>query len=79
MGIVILYALCTAFVLVEKLQLPYRFDGYLNFKPFNCQTCLSGWVALPVSLLMGYTWQTPFLMCVAMVTSYLFELLTKEV
>lgn len=60
----IIYAICMAFVWVDILQMPYRFKRKLNFKPFNCAVCLSGWFTLA---LMGFTWLTIPMMCIAMV------------
>jgi hypothetical protein len=42
---IILYAICSAFVWVDVLQIPFRFP-ILKRKPFNCQICMSGWLVI---------------------------------
>lgn len=42
----IIGSICLAFVWVEILQMPMRFNLKLNFKPLNCAVCLSGWFML---------------------------------
>jgi hypothetical protein len=49
-------AAALAFAFVEILGVPYWFKGLLNFKPFACQTCMSGWFALALGLLSGTGW-----------------------
>lgn len=41
----ILFAVSSAFVLIDVLQLPAKFPK-LKRKPFNCSTCMSGWLTL---------------------------------
>lgn len=77
MGLIVVMAVCAAYVLVDVICLPQRLNKifntmWFNQKPFNCKTCLSGWLAIP--LLIGH----PFLhilyfMCIAMVASVIFN------
>lgn len=76
MGMIVLLSVCTGFVLVEMLQVGYLLG--LKFKPFTCRDCMSGWAALPLSIMEGYTWQTPFVMCVAIMTSAVVNLLMEK-
>lgn len=48
---IIISAIALAFVWVEILHIPYRFHQKLNFKPFNCTVCMSGWFAFIIMLL----------------------------
>lgn len=50
-----LYAIASAFVWVHILGSPR-----LNFRPFTCDVCLSGWVAMVLSYTAGNLWQVPF-------------------
>jgi hypothetical protein len=74
MGVIILMAICLAFVFVDKLSIPQRWDGYLDFKPFNCSTCMAGWFTLFLMIvwdcpLLGVMFQAAGWMAVAMVVS----------
>ena len=62
--ITLLASIAMAFVWVEILHVPYRFHQKLNFKPFNCAVCLSGWFAL---FLTGLHWYAIPMMCFAMI------------
>jgi hypothetical protein len=57
MEIIILMAVCLSWLWVEEFQVYRRMDGYLNFKPFNCGLCLSGWF----TLLLMCLWNCPLL------------------
>lgn len=71
---IILYAICSAFVWVDVLQMPFRFP-ILKRKPFNCQTCMSGWLVifycLPHTEGLG-------IMSIAMVASIFLNYLLKK-
>ena len=68
----ILLAVAAAYVFTEVLQLHKRWKGALDCKPFNCPTCLSGWLSLPLWSFDGYPLvQLPYLVCLAMVASVL--------
>jgi hypothetical protein len=71
----IIYACAIAFVWVQILQMPYRFKGKLNTKPFNCQVCLSGWITL---FLTGFHWIAIPYMCLAMLLSVFIEGVIKK-
>jgi hypothetical protein len=72
---VIIYAISMAYIWVEVLQIPYRFKRALNFKPFNCAVCLSGWFCVP---LYGVSWSVIPVMCVAMIGQILLQGLIKK-
>jgi hypothetical protein len=57
-----LYSIAASFVWVHVLGSPK-----LPFKPFTCDVCLSGWVAMVLSWTAGNIWQVPFDGAVAMV------------
>lgn len=72
----ILLAACAAHVLVNVVQIGYRWNGLLRFKPFTCETCMTGWCALPLLLFHQVPWlYVPYGMCAAMVASIVFNLL----
>jgi hypothetical protein len=60
---IVLLAICGAFVVVEVLQLHVVLR--INRKPFNCSVCLAGWFTLLLYLLPFL--KPPFLMASAMV------------
>lgn len=71
MGIlIILAAAAFGFVFVDVLRVHHQFNGLLNFKPFNCQNCVSGWSALVFCLFAGINWFWIIpVMCWAMITN----------
>lgn len=73
MGLIILYSLCAAFVLVECIQIGYQFNALLKFKPFTCTVCMSGWIALLLCAVNHELWHTPFIMAVAMTATAIFQ------
>lgn len=72
---IILIAMCMAFVWVDILHIPYRFHQKLNFKPFNCQVCMTGWITLAI---VGLHWRAIPMMCVAMVGQILLQGLIRK-
>lgn len=54
---------CLAWVLVKVLQI-HKWHKWLNRKPFACETCLAGWLAIPYC---WHEWRTPLYMAGAMV------------
>lgn len=71
----VLYACAIAFVWVDILQIPFRFKQKLNFKPLNCQVCLSGWITL---ILTGFHWIVIPYMCLAMVIQIILSGIIKK-
>ena len=59
-----IYAIGIAYIWIHILQMPYRFKGKLNFKPLNCDVCLSGWITF---ILVGFHWIAIPYMCLAMI------------
>lgn len=67
-------AACLSYVWMDVLNIPDRWDGYLNHKPFSCPTCMAGWFALLLIVvwdcpLLGIMFETAGWMAVAMVGS----------
>ena len=71
----VIYACAIAFVWVQVLQMPYRFKQKLNFKPLNCQTCLSGWLTL---FFVGFHWIVIPYMCLAMILQIILEGIVRK-
>lgn len=63
-----------AFVLVNILELP-KFNKLLMRKPFACDMCLSGWLALFICF-DGLL--TPLWMCLTMVATILINKILKS-
>ena len=59
----IILSSCLAWVIVNVLEL-HRLHHWLNRKPFACDVCLSGWVAL---FYCPIWWDSPLKMAAAMV------------
>jgi hypothetical protein len=78
----ILGSVAMAFVWVEILQMPYRFHRKLNFKPFNCAVCLSGWFMLGFTFIDTIDYHNIFeifaLMSIAMVSQILLSGLIRK-
>ncbi len=75
---IIIYSVATAFFLVEIYQLHYRFS-WSNRKPFNCLTCLSGWVSMPLTMSEGGDWFSLFGNCfLTMLVATIFIKLYKK-
>ena len=67
----IIGSISLAFVWVEILQMPMRFNLKLNFKPLNCTVCLSGWFMLLFTIIDEIKYHNIFeilaLMSIAMI------------
>lgn len=71
----VVLSVSAAYVLSRVLSV----GRYLSFKPFTCQTCMAGWLSLPLLLAESTYWlHVPFGMCLAMTASSLFTLLLKK-
>ncbi len=55
---VLMYSVLIAFAVVHVLK-P---GGWFKRKPFTCMPCMTGWLALILALLSGYTVESPILM-----------------
>lgn len=64
-------AVCASFVIVDVLQLGHRWNGLLNFKPFTCKTCMSGWLVIPLCFDHSQWFYIPYIMAIAMTASYI--------
>lgn len=78
----ILGSITMAFVWVEILQMPFRFHRRLNFKPFNCAVCLSGWFMLGFTFIDNIKYNNVFeifsLMSISMVCQILLSGLIRK-
>ncbi len=54
---------CLSFILVNGLNI-HKIHRWLNRKPFACDVCMAGWLALPYC---WHGWRTPLYMAGAMV------------
>jgi hypothetical protein len=79
----IMASISMAFVWVEILQIPFRFQRKLNFKPFNCSVCLSGWFMLGFTIIDNIQYHNIFeilgLMSIAMVLEIFLSGLIRKV
>jgi len=74
----IIFSICLAFVWTDILYIHRRIGYYskkdgrkkalLNFKPFNCTVCMSGWITLGY---YGLHWSSLQYMALAMVAMIL--------
>lgn len=62
-------AIAMAWVINDSLGLSYKFK-ILNRKPFNCKTCLSGWLTMILYFPHPAWIEIPFWMAIAMMFSY---------
>lgn len=63
-------SISAGYVIVDMIDLPHRWDGALNFKPFSCRHCLSGWLSVMLWAFYGYPLICiPFLMCLVIMVS----------
>jgi hypothetical protein len=79
MGIThLILAVCTAYALVEVIEIKYLFKSRLNRKPFTCTVCMSGWLMLVLSLPHAHYLEIPFYMCTAVVAAMIFNQLINR-
>ena len=57
---ILFYAIAISFVIAHVLKLKW-----LRFKPFNCMPCLTGWIALALSIAATLPAATCVLQCAA--------------
>jgi hypothetical protein len=77
----VIFGIAIAYVWIYFLQIPYRFNQKLNFKPLNCYNCLSGWITLILFIFnsSGYNfWQIVGFMSISMVLSIFIERLINR-
>ncbi len=78
MHIEILYAMCLAYVWVHVLQVPYWFKAAFNFKPINCEVCMSGWFCLCMTVTSYAVIEVVGMMGVAMIGEVLLNGLIRR-
>lgn len=63
---------CTAFIFVHVLQF-WTWHPALKRKPFACETCMAGWIALPACWHGFYTplWMAGAMVLTIILTAYL--------
>lgn len=71
--LMILLSACAGWVWVYQLKV-HRWHKILNRKPFACEACMSGWIAV---ILCWHGWWTPAYMCGAIVTNVLLTSIIK--
>lgn len=75
---ILLCSSCMAIVAVKILQLHITFPS-LNRKPFSCETCLSGWFCLVLSVPYVKWWWIPGYMAAAMILTVFINGLMRRV
>lgn len=73
---IIIYCVAFAYVWINILQMPYRFNRVMDFKPLNCGTCLSGWLTLIFS---GFHWHTIGYMCIGMILHIIIDGIIRKI
>ena len=67
---------CGGWVFVNVLEFHKRFR-IINFKPLNCDVCMSGWIYLALSFNTVYWHYIPLHMSLAMVATIFLNKLLK--
>ena len=70
---IILSGLSLAFCIVEVLRLKW-----LQFKPFNCMMCMTGWCSFTISLLAGHTYTSILFLACGVFVGAMFEALKMK-
>jgi hypothetical protein len=83
MILLILFAACFAFVMIEVIRWQDYEDHIMNskpfnFKPLNCVACLSGWTGIIAAVFNGYGFQSILFLPVCMVAGIAIEGLLKK-